>query len=432
MRSRSVLLLACIAFGAQTAAADAASIVFRDSTGNISLATPDGSRIVQVTKDATADHKYSYPSRADNGRIFAIGVPNLQTTQVLNADGSTATGPWLFDKSTCSNGPFTSVVDRSGALLAQFYFNNGIGPTSCLQAGTPTTAIIGATSPTVRGAMPSYSYLQMARWMYSGTSSQLVGISDGKVQVQNLSSGNMEDWIGSSDPNQKIASVDVQRDKARFVAEFVPATGTGAVQHSILVGDYTGTPPVTPFTAVCALDAWASSETMLMPRWSPDGSLLSWTTPAGIVVSPAPTKASNGDCVLSPKLVAPGGTQPDWSTADLPAVTPPPSGGNTPTPPANPGGGTTTTAPAAAAKISTLAAKGTRLTVTLSGAATVKLTVRRGKKTVGSLSRQLRPGKTTISLTKLKGKRLKKGVYTVSVTIAGSKAKAKTIRLRVR
>jgi len=58
------------------------------------------------------------------------------------------------------------------------------------------------------------------------------------------------------------------------------------------------------------------------PRFSPDGSMISWTGAQGVYVSPAPT-TNGGVCGLQPKLIAPGAKDASWGPANLPV----PSGG---------------------------------------------------------------------------------------------------------
>jgi hypothetical protein len=62
------------------------------------------------------------------------------------------------------------------------------------------------------------------------------------------------------------------------------------------------------------------------PRYSPDGSMISWTDANGVYVAPAPVHGPGGICNLNGTLVAPGGSQADWGKVDVPApdVPPPP------------------------------------------------------------------------------------------------------------
>jgi WD40-like Beta Propeller Repeat len=53
------------------------------------------------------------------------------------------------------------------------------------------------------------------------------------------------------------------------------------------------------------------------PSWSPDGTKLAWSEGSGIWVAAIP--AGRGDCGrVAPKLLIPGGSEPDWSPARAP------------------------------------------------------------------------------------------------------------------
>ena len=97
-----------------------------------------------------------------------------------------------------------------------------------------------------------------------------------------------------------------------------------------------GPAPNTP-TSQCSVNLLAV-EGGARPRLSPDGSMVAWATPEGVMVSPTPMQTGGTEtiCQLSPKLVGPGGTQPDWGVTDLvkpgngPDPDPDPSGDDTP------------------------------------------------------------------------------------------------------
>src|SRR5205814_5351669 len=61
----AVLLLGLVVALALPAAADASSIVFTRTDGNVWLINPDGSGLFQVTLDGSAGNPYETPSQAD-------------------------------------------------------------------------------------------------------------------------------------------------------------------------------------------------------------------------------------------------------------------------------------------------------------------------------------------------------------------------------
>ena len=77
-------------------------------------------------------------------------------------------------------------------------------------------------------------------------------------------------------------------------------------------------PAPNPPTSQCSVNLPAI-EGGARPRLSPDGSMVAWATPEGVMVSPTPTQTGGTAtiCQLTPKLVGPGGTQPDWGIAEL-------------------------------------------------------------------------------------------------------------------
>jgi hypothetical protein len=78
----------------------------------------------------------------------------------------------------------------------------------------------------------------------------------------------------------------------------------------------TGAPPALPESR-CSVNVPDNSR----PRLAPDGSMIAWQTPEGVMVSPTPSQSGGTEtlCQLTPKLVAAGGSEPDWGTADVPA-----------------------------------------------------------------------------------------------------------------
>jgi hypothetical protein len=147
---------------------------------------------------------------------------------------------------------------------------------------------------------------------------------------------------GSSSPQPWAASngrdfegFDISRDGKKTLVLSTP-DGTGTGERGVLEFFQGNTPPGAQ-TGVCA--AYLGDETT-QPRFSPDGSQITWSDAQGVWVSRAPTGGGDNGCNLNPTLIVPGGKQPDFGKADVPA--PPvqnPGGGDGGT--QNPGGGTT-------------------------------------------------------------------------------------------
>jgi hypothetical protein len=69
-------------------------------------------------------------------------------------------------------------------------------------------------------------------------------------------------------------------------------------------------PPSTAFEDPCFAHGDFSS-----PSWSPDGTSLAWADDRGVWVGKVGAIVPGGTCVLSRKLIARGGAQPDWGPA---------------------------------------------------------------------------------------------------------------------
>ena len=69
-------------------------------------------------------------------------------------------------------------------------------------------------------------------------------------------------------------------------------------------------PPAVPSDLPCFVEGEFAS-----PTWSPDGTSLAWADSRGVWVGKVGAISASGSCELSRRLIAPGGSQPDWGPA---------------------------------------------------------------------------------------------------------------------
>lgn len=433
MRFARTAAVAALLAVAAPAVAHAASVVYRDASYNIWIAAPDGSFRKQVTTDATADGlHYTAPSMDDAGDIVATGSPDKFWTRVMSQAGTDVRGPFLLKAPVCSISPFTSVVDPSGKFIALTYVDAGVSPTSCLQVGTFRTKMIFGDVPTVGDPLPSFDGLLNPRWV-SRPGFGLAGTkSDNAIHSQDLANPGtpMPAWISVDPAVADLDSFDVSRVADLVMVEVSPpGAPAGGEARDLIVYPFSGPGPTPPIgAAVCSLSGLvASSTSPARPRWSPDGTQISWTGADGVYVSPAPVAGAGGACVIRPTLIAPGGRDADWGKADVIR-------------PSGPGGGPSNgTAPGAPAVLTPKAASAggavtLRFGLTKAAALTVRveriLGGKRKPALVGTVRAKGVAGKNTLRIAKVKGHRLAKGRYRLTILPAGGAPTVITIRVR--
>ncbi|MEV4418757.1 hypothetical protein AB0L40_02135 [Patulibacter sp. NPDC049589] len=449
MRRSLIALLATTCVLAGAPAARAASLVFVDSGGDVAIARPDGSDVRKVTHAADADNGYKGVSVADDGGITAFlrkgDDSGNSSFVVLGQDGAVRQGPFLFERYGICGGlsPFRTSTSPDGTFVAVQYWK---GSSNCLGGSpTPSVRLVARNSPTVgTSTYPSYDYLTEPHWLRH-PDARLAGINGGTLSVWQNDASHMDSWIALPVGSPyAFAGFDFHPTQTRLLLDLAPATGTGVQPHRLELYSYTemsvgSAAPTDPSPQLlCALDGYVSNDTGGgRPRWSPDGTQIAWDSPAGTYVSPAPV-ANGGTCELQPRLAVPGAIA-SWAPFDVAAAagTGPPAGsgapGGTGAPPAGGGSSAGTKRPALAfrAAKAVAATRGFRLQLTLAKAATVSVTVtRRGaKKALGILRYKAKKGPFRRTITKVHGKRLKRGTYKVVVT-SGKTKKTLTVRVR--
>lgn len=294
---------------AAPAAATADSVVFVRG-GNVQLTGEQG------TLQLTAGGGYENPSMADDGTIVAV-------RRTLDADGSPVRHVHRMDRSgrllnppteavstTNSNytGPLSPQVSPDGSALAFQYFNRGLisRPEMPRVAIAPTDRDLGDPADIFSaGFYLNPSWIGESTIVLFGTP----GFSP-NVQTYTLGGEGISDWFDPPDGGH-LGSGEVSPDGTRMVAT---AKGGDELRFYALPGP----PPALP-RATCRFAAPGAG--FERPRWAPDGSAVVWEQPDGLHMAAVP---SIDDCpAITDRLVAPGGSDPDWGPADLPATTTP-------------------------------------------------------------------------------------------------------------
>lgn len=305
------------------ASAQAASITYIGSDKNVYLTTPDGSRTKQLTTDG-GSLPYDQPSQTDDGTIVVVGEgteanDSTKFAYFLKPDGTlTETQPLPVPSGVVRIPAFTSTqVNPQGSFVlydwSQSPWSGGVDY---------ATSLIGHTQSLDACALRcKYGWIG-PRWVGDTGLSLLLDpyLQDG-VAVQPGSDGDPVPWFTLT---EQAAPSSVDESAGKLVMETVdPQIGTildvliDKPTTGLVISSYSGTAGSGLPTLNCSLAGFAPDPAY--PRLSPDGSQLAWATPEGVYVSPTPTETGGGACTLQPRLIAPGGTRPDWGPADVPA-----------------------------------------------------------------------------------------------------------------
>jgi hypothetical protein len=335
--TRFSTLLCLVALAALTAvpAASASSIAYVAGDGNVHLVAPDGSRDVPITANATPDAKYRSPSQMDDGRIMAVGKSNGTSSFAFffNRDGQMLTS-WLLPSSGAGGfAPFTGAqASPDGGMIVYDYRHFDCSTNPC--QGNQRVGFVagpGQTNPCLINCHVGYL---APRWIPGQPYAAMVDQGFNAVYVQKQSSAFPSGWFEYGG-EISVFGLDIRANR------IVTSVGAGETEYMVLE-QMTGPPPAVP-QSQCSV----SMPDNARPRLSPDGSMIAWSAPEGVMVSPTPTQTGGTEtlCQLAPRLVAPGGKEPDWGVVDVPAAPVVPGGGTS-----QGGGGT------AGAKVTTVAA----------------------------------------------------------------------------
>lgn len=317
-------LAVAIAFLAVVPTAGAASIAYIAADGNVHLVSPDGARDKQLTTNATADNKYRSPSQIDDGRVVAL----------RRADGSTAFAfflrpgdgqvldAWLLPKSGAGGfSPYSGAqASPDGGMIAYDYRHFDCATNPCQgNQRVGFSAGPGQTNPCLINCHVGFV---APRWVPGTPYAAMIDQSFKAVYVQQQGSPQPVGWFQYGG-EVTIEGLDVRANR------ILTSVSLGGNEYMV-AERMNGAPPALP-QSQCSVNMPDGAR----PRLSPDGSMVAWSAPEGVMVSPTPAQTGGTGtlCQLTPKLIAAGGSQPEWGPADVPA---PPADPQGPPPETNP------------------------------------------------------------------------------------------------
>ena len=423
--------------------------------GDIWVASPDGSRQVQVTHDGG----YAHQSQADDGRFIALKGRRLHLIardgRVLADFDTPVSGERTDTTSSYFRGPYEPEISPDGKTVAyEYYFTAIENKPGCLPLGDPSCqrrevhAGVGYTHSDRQTGWEEPGLGRQSGWMDPSWAPDGSVLLSDKTRRPNLDI--MVDRLG--DGNQVIQGwfedtgvwyfrqAEMNRQGTALVAV---TTRPKSVNEPLYEDDQVtiyrlnGAPPVLPES--CYFYAGPDGR-YFSPTWSPDGTRIAYNNNGAsherrdILVGEVPSQA--GGCVLpaaGASVVIEGAEFPDWGPADVPggsAPAPAPSAPApaTPTAPASrppaPGGDGPRGPSLSVRRVRLRAALATGLTVRATGVRgrRVRLVARRGRTVVArGAARTDARGRATIRLRfTAAARRSLRGTRRVSLVVTGA------------
>jgi hypothetical protein len=413
----TVLLLA---IGAPAASADSIAYI---KDGNVWLTTPDGSRQYQVTSSGA----YADVSQADDGTMIALSgvrLHRLDREGRVLADFDTPVSDTRPAPAKQFYGPFEPAISPDGTKVAYTYYwlsqsqNSTCFPPACVttinEGGTGYSHADRQTGWDEPG-LGYHSGWRHPAWVDNDTTmlaNPTRALNYDVIQDRISDGGNghgnlVMNWFSDTDDNPHMSGGDITRDRRKLAFQ------TGANDSTLTVYLVNAFPsgwrdslPVGSDITRCYRYENPVGGTFGVPTWSPDGLGLAYHDGEGIRVAAVP--GFDGGCTLegatpSPPIVIPGGKEPDWGPADVPAARP---AAEAPAPAA---GGP---APTLSAKVRRASRRGgITLRVAVPGKGRLTATAKIGKRMVGRASKTVR--KAGNASLKVRVRRAGKAVVTV-------------------
>jgi hypothetical protein len=435
--------LLVLSVGVPAASADSIAYI---KDGNVWLSTPDGSRQYQVTTSGA----YADVSQADDGTMIALSGVRLHRLsrdgQIL-ADFDTPVSDTRDAPAKTFYGPFDPAISPDGTKVAYTYYwmtqsqNPGCFPPECVVAINEGGTGYSWSDRQTGWDDPALGYHSGWRhpvWVDGDTTmlSNPTHLPNRDVILDTISDGGnghgnmVKNWFSDLlEGNPGMGGGDITRDRTKMAFQTGEADSTLSVYSvpnfptSWRDGDpASGTDPV-----LCFRYGDPIGGRFGVPSLSPDGMAIAFGVGDGIHVGALPSFANGcttDGATVNPPLVIPGGKEPDWGPADVPAPRPAEQGG---------GGGSTSTP--ATKKLSVNVARATRragvtVRVKVPGKGRLSATAKRRGKVVGKASKRVK--EAGAASLRVRVKRAGRVKVTVTFKPASGATLKRTVTARVR
>jgi hypothetical protein len=404
--------LCALAIAAPAANADSIAYV---KDGNIFLSTSDGASQFQVTFDGG----YSDVSQADDGTMIGLHGLNLRKLDRqgnVQADFATPVSDAREAPAKTFYGPFDPAISPDGTKVAYsyYYMTQSQSPT-CFPPQCYTTINEGGTGYTHSDRMTGWDepgFRKHSGWRFPAWADNtklvlsnpthlpnddvVVDIPDGNATV-----GLLKSWFTDAvQGNPGVGGGDVTRDQHKLAFQTgennstLTLYSTAGVPSTFRDGaDY---PEVNP--VVCYRYSEPIGGQFGIPTFAPGGDRIAFQVGDGIHIATVPdfgAGCTTTGATVTPPLVIPGGTQPDWGPADVPPARQ--NGGGSGG--SGGGSGSAMAITVSRAKLKAALRKGLKVTVGAPGEGKLSATAsRKGKTLAKAAKRTVKAGKRTITL----------------------------------
>ncbi|MCO5316637.1 MAG: hypothetical protein M9938_10840 [Solirubrobacterales bacterium] len=328
----AVLVLSSLILIFQAGSAIAANVSWVGPDGNLYRASPDGVRTEQVTDNATTESGYLTPSQRDDGTIVAIRKASSSAFAyfIRPSDGKQIDA-WSLPKTGAGSFvPFNggTISPEGGMFVYDWHYFDCMTNPCTLNQRVSFIAGPATTNPCLINCHVGYV---RPRWIPGTPFAGFVDTSFNRIWVQKEKSAEPTGWLGFNDPNAgDIESFDVSGN-GRTVLEVTPEGGDDA---EFSFWDNNGTPPAGRPAHRCSVANIAKAPAF--PRFSPDGSMITWQDRGSVYVAAVPAVTDGSSCNLDPVVRIGSGKQPAWGKATIPNPDPDPDPNPDPDPKPDP------------------------------------------------------------------------------------------------